>query len=230
MKNKEEILERYLNLTPIKSGQQALMTGGEEGEIEFGEVDITNLPVDAYNQAAFNFKTQMEQELGTDAANKLLINAGHECGYHTLNSIHNSDLYQDKIKPLTEGVEEEAKSLTLAMRAFGMGRYRVVKASEEEAVIRSYGCPEADYYLENNDEADQPQCHMQAGILAAVNNVIFRDGHDQVYEEEPDVFHEDAYFAKETKCRAQGDDYCEWVIRTEFNFNNDQQPPEEYKE
>jgi predicted hydrocarbon binding protein len=234
MIDKEKVLEGYEGLTPVEAGADSHLLGDEEGLMKFGIVKLTNLPVDAYNQAAFDWKTALREKLGRDVASNLLINTGHECGYNTLSAIYLSDPFQEAIDPMCDDKEDLAHALALAPRAFGMGRYRLVDVSEEELKLRSYGCPEANYYLENNDShAENPVCHMQTGILTAIANVVYRgdarDHREKVYENEPDVFHPDAYYGKETKCRAAGDPYCEFVVRKEFNSNNDEEPPEEYR-
>lgn len=234
MIDKEKVLEGYEGLTPVEAGADSDLLGDEEGLMRFGIVKLTNLPVDAYNQAAFNWKEQLREKLGRDVASNLLINTGHECGYNTLSAIYLSEPFQNAIEPMCDDDHDLLQALALAPRAFGMGRYRLVEGSEEEVKLRSYGTPEANYYLEHNDEpADSPTCHMQTGILAALPNVVYRgdaDNHrEKVYENEPDVFNPDAYYGKEVKCRAAGDPYCEFVIRKEFNSNNDKDVPEEYR-
>lgn len=234
MIDKEKVLEGYEGLTPVEAGTESNLLGDEDGLMRFGIVKLTNLPVDAYNQAAFNWKEQLREQLGRAVAQNLLINTGHECGYNTLSAIYLSDPFQNAIEPMCDTDEDLVEALALAPRAFGMGRYRVVNKSEEEIKLRSYGCPEANYHIENNEEtAEEPVCHMQTGILAAIANVVYRgdakNERETVYENEPDVFNPDAYYGKETKCRAAGDAYCEFVVRTEFNSNNDEEAPEEYR-
>jgi len=226
MIDKEKVLEGYEGLTPVEAGAESGLLGDEDGLMRFGIVKLTNLPVDAYNQAAFDWKEQLREKLGRDVAQNLLINTGHECGYNTLSAIYLSDPFQNAIDPMLDSDHDLLQALTLAPRAFGMGRYRLVEGSdEEEIVLRSYGCPEANYYLENNEgHAENPVCHMQTGILAALANVVYRgdadNERDKVYQTEPDVFHPEAYYGKEVKCRAAGDPYCEFVVRKEFNSNN----------
>lgn len=234
MMDDEAILEGYWGLTPLEMGSESPMAGDEDGRVRFGNVRLTNLPINIYNKAAFNFREQLREELGVDVAGNLLKNAGHECGYNTLTAVYLSDPFQDAIAPMCEDKHSEAWALTLGMRAFGMIRARLLRADEEEYRARSYSCPEATYYLDTHDEhSEKPVCDMQVGIMTGLQNLVYRgdsvNDRDKVYQDEPDVLHPDAYFGREVKCRAKGDPYCEFVIRKEFNLNNDLEVPEEFE-
>lgn len=229
MIDKEEIKETYLELTPIKAGEESPLVGDENGIVEFGEVKLTNLPIDIYSKASLEYRDSMEPTLGTEVVQQLLKNTGHECGFHTFRSIKDSEFFQERIAHRFDNDEDKLRALAVAMGAFGMGETRIVRADEEEVVVRSYKSPEAVYYLEHRDEeSDSAVCSMQAGIIGSLPNVVFREG-KEVYEEEPSKFHPESYMAKETKCKAKGDPYCEFVVRKEFNFDNDQEPPEKYR-
>lgn len=234
MIDEEKVLEMYKGLMPLKKGSESPLIGDDEGLIKFGLVNLTNLPVDHYSQAALEWRDEVREELGKGVAKNPLISAGHECGYNTLSAIYLSDAFQENIAPVCDDKDDLVRALALAPRAFGMARFRVVKASEEEVIFRSYSSPDADYFMEHHDEESEDNlCDRHTGVFTAIPNLVFRgdakNDRDQVYEEEPDVFHPEAYYGKEVKCRAAGDDYCEIVVRKEFNNNNDMETPEKYR-
>jgi len=203
--------------------------GSEDGEIDVFGTKVADAPLDFQAEASVEFKNKLNDQLDieTDAAKTLLKNAGHTCGFFTIGGIYDSGFWDDNFAPLSEGLVDDAEILHQSPRAIGFGNYDIVRLDKEEYRVRSYDSYESVKFLENNEEADAPRCHVMAGVMASIMNIVFVD---QVYEDVPDVFSEDAYWCEEVKCRSCGDPYCEFVVRKELNHNNDQEPPEEVKE
>ncbi len=74
----------------------------------------------------------------------------------------------------------------------GFGKIELAEATQSKIVLHAYETPTSEVVK----EAKEPVCHLERGMLAGlIENVVGK----QVR-------------VKETKCRARGDEYCEFVI------------------
>jgi predicted hydrocarbon binding protein len=185
---------------------QAVMSGSrireEKGIIPLFGVYLSLLSVQYYNKLSFDFERKMT---GSEEAEKLLVAAGQECGYATFHGIRNSWEWDEVVKPMVESREDQIFGFASVAVAFGWGDLTVKELIPgDKLVIRAEASYEASGYLESYGRTESGKCYMLRGVSAAFMDLVY--GGDY-----PDGCF--CFLAEETRCRAKGDSYCEFVAR-----------------
>ena len=79
----------------------------------------------------------------------------------------------------------------------GRGK-RVFEIKDGYAIVRIYNSFEADAHLIALGKSDKPECHFVRGYLKGLFSALSGSNNVEV---------------EETKCKAKGDDHCEFVVR-----------------
>jgi len=174
----------------------------EKGIIPLFGVYLSMISVQYYNRISFRFEKKAENR---KYAQKLLVEAGQECGYTTFQGIRNSWEWEEVIKPMIETVEDQIHCFVSIAIAFGWGDLVVQEVvPEKKLVIRANDSYEAKGYLDAYGKADAGKCYMLRGVTAALMDLVYGDGY-------PDGCFQ--YAAVETQCQVKGAPYCEFIAR-----------------
>jgi predicted hydrocarbon binding protein len=185
---------------------QAVMQGSrireEKGIIPLFGVYLSMISVQYYNRISYSFEKKAENR---KYAQKLLVEAGQECGYTTFQGIRNSWEWNEVVKPMIETVEDQIHCFVSIAIAFGWGNLVVQEVvPKEKLVIRANDSYEAKGYLDAYGKADAGKCYMLRGVTAALMDLVYGDSY-------PDGCFK--YTAVETQCQAEGAPYCEFIAR-----------------
>jgi len=173
-----------------------------KGIIPLFGVYLSMISVQYYNRISFDFEKKAKNP---KYAQKLLVEAGQECGYTTFQGIRNSWEWDEVVKPMIETVEDQIHCFVSIAIAFGWGDLVVQEVvPEKKLVIRANDSYEAKGYLDAYGKADAGKCYMLRGVTAALMDLVYGDGY-------PDGCFQ--YAAVETQCMAKGAPYCEFIAR-----------------
>jgi len=179
------------------------IVGNEEGLIPGYGVLITQLPGDFWNEFAMRVINAGGEDLYEDVKG-LLVNAAHECGYHTGYGIITSDEWNAVVKPMVEKVPEDILHGAFAVfTAWGWAKAEIVELiPKEKMVVRTY-----DYY--ESDVVKYGVCpHFTAYMITGVCGAFM----DLAYgrKEYPDGLY--TFRGEQVKGIEKGDDYGEFVV------------------
>jgi predicted hydrocarbon binding protein len=187
---------------------QAVMEGSRirdaKGIIPTFGVYLSLFFVDYYNQLSFQFEKIWGNNRREEAAH-LLVQAAQECGYATFQGIRNSWEWEKLVQPMIETHEDQILGFTALAEAFGWGGLEVMElVPERELTIKVTDSYEATGYLERYGQAGSGKCYMLQGVTAAFMDLLY--GED--YPEGCFTFQ-----TVETRCRAKGDPFCEFLAK-----------------
>ncbi len=169
----------------------------EKSRLELGSVEVS------YHCDKFNTRIlkNFEDVLGFEKGSLLLKKASESTTYDSLKIFLN----QDDIKVNFDGLsqEEKVKTILEMFKVSAYGAIEVSGLSPEKSVFVSKSSYMAEGWLENKDkfnweDRELPVCHDISGYLCAVLSIVY----DKPVS---------SYQMTETKCRAKGDDICEFV-------------------
>lgn len=185
---------------------QAIMQGSrireEKGIIPLFGVYLSMISVQYYNRISFSFEKMAADR---NHAQKLLVEAGQECGYATFHGIRNSWEWDEVVEPMIETVEDQIHCFVSIALALGWGNLAVQEIiPKEKLVIHASDSYEAMGYLQAYGKADTGKCYMLCGVTAAIMDLVYGNSY-------PDGCFE--YAAVETQCQAKGAPYCEFIAR-----------------
>ena len=176
--------------------------GNEDGLIPGFNVFVTQLPAAFWNRFAERLTRQVSEEL-LEAAEWLLVNAAHECGYHTGYGIITSEEWKAIVEPMIENPPEDVLHGAFAVfTAWGWAKSEVVElVPGEKMVIRAYDYYESD--VVEYGQADHMTAHMIRGVSAAFMDLAYG-------EEYPNGM--GAFQCEQVKGIEMGDDYGEFLV------------------
>jgi hypothetical protein len=180
--------------------------GNQEGLIPAFGVYVNQLPASFWNSFAERLTRRVGGEL-TEAAEFLLINAAHECGYHTGYGIITSDEWRAVVAPMVETVPEDVLHGAFAvLTAWGWAKSEVVDlAPGDRMVVRAY-----DYYessVVTYGAAKKRGAYMLRGICAAFMDLAYGGPYDPSGKTGLRTF-----ASAQTKGIECGDEYGEFVV------------------
>ena len=157
-----------------------------------------------YNEISFEFERAMGKER-REEAEELLVAAAQECGYATFHGIRTSAEWETLVQPMIETDTDRIHAFAAIAVALGWGELVVEEiVPHERLVIQARNGYEADGYLQNYGTADSGRCYMLRGVTAGFMDLLYGPPY-------PDGCF--AYEAKETRCRAMGAPYCEFIAQ-----------------
>lgn len=182
------------------------VAGNEEGMIPAFKVFVNQLPASFWNSFADRLTRQVGDDL-REAAEFLLVNAAHECGYHTGWGILNSEEWKAVVAPMVEKAPEDVLHGAFAVfTAWGWAKSEVVELVPfEKMVVRAY-----DYYESDVVEygaRSRPCAYMLRGVAAAFMDLAYGGPYDPTGKTGMRTFQ-----AVQTKGIECGDEYGEFVV------------------
>lgn len=180
--------------------------GNDEGMIPAFGVFVQQLPGDFWNGFARRIVNSVPEDL-IEVAEGLLVNAAHECGYHTGYGIITSDEWNAIVAPMIENAPEDVLHGAFAVfTAWGWAQSEVVDLiPNEKMVVRAYDYYESDVMLYG--KAKRPSAYMIQGVAAAFMDLAYGGDYDPKGESGIRTFK-----CEQTKGIEVGDDYGEFVV------------------
>lgn len=190
----------------IEEMSKVKVQGNEEGMIPAFGVYVQQLPGDFWNGFARRIVNSVPKDL-VDVAESLLVNAAHECGYHTGYGIITSDEWNAVVAPMIEKVPEDILHGAFAVfTAWGWAKCEIIEiVPNEKMVVRAYDYYESDVMLYG--KAKRPSAYMIQGVAAAFMDLAYGGDYDPTGEKGMRTFK-----CVQTKGIEVGDDYGEFVI------------------
>ncbi|MEY3219375.1 MAG: hypothetical protein RIT27_732 [Pseudomonadota bacterium] len=179
-------------------------TPDDKGLIEKCNVLITRLPSHFWNGFANRLVHKMPSDL-VEAAEYLLYNAAHECGYHTGYGIITSQEWQQVIAPMIDKNEDILHGTYAVLAAWGWADAQVVElVPNQKLIVRAYDYYEADSVKYGH--AHRMGAYMIAGISAAFMELVYAGDYD------PSGKSIGTFIAKQYKGLECGDPYGEFIV------------------
>jgi hypothetical protein len=190
----------------IDALSQVNVAPSDEGLIPAFNVYVNQFPAALWNGFAERLTHRVSGDL-LPVAEHLLVNAAHECGYHTGYGIITSEEWKAVVGPMIEKVPEDVLHGAFAVfTAWGWAKSEIVElVPNQKMVVRAY-----DYY-----EADstafgvtrKPSAYMIRGVSAAFMDLAYGGQYDATGKTALNTFD-----CKQTKGIECGDDYGEFVV------------------
>jgi len=175
--------------------------GDEHGMIPSFGVLVNQLPGSFWNR----FAERMVHAVGPDMiepAEWLLVNAAHECGYHTGYGIITSEEWKAAVAPMVKSPEDTLHGAFAVLGALGWAKSEIIElVPGEKVVVRAY-----DYY--ESDIVGQGRSKISYGYMIRGVSAAFMDlAYGKPYPNGRGTFQ--CAQVKGIEC---GDDYGEFVV------------------
>jgi hypothetical protein len=190
----------------IESMASIQFFGNDEGLIPAHNLFITQLPTSMWNSFPERLTRRVGPEL-LEAAEALLVNAAHECGYHTGRGIITSDEWKAIVEPMVEEEPEDILHGAFAVvTAWGWAKAEIVElVPREKMVVRAY-----DYYESDTvtyGATGKLSAYMIRGVCAAFMDLAYGGDYDSSGRTGLRTFQ-----CVQTKGVECGDPYAEFVV------------------
>lgn len=186
----------------IENMSKIQVEGNEEGLIPAFGVYVQQLPTDFWNEFAAKMVRSVRPDL-VEHCEGLLIDAAHQCGYHTGHGIITSDEWNRVVGPMVEKVPEDVLHGAFAIfTAWGWADAEIVELVPEELmVVRAYNYYEADGAKKSG--VNRPFAYMIRGVAGAFMDLAYGGPY-------PNGLY--SYVCAQTKGIEVGDAYGEFVV------------------
>ncbi|MBU2753450.1 hypothetical protein HFU84_01825 [Acidithiobacillus sp. CV18-2] len=155
---------------------------------------------------------------GEALSRTLLIEAGHICGFNTMGGIMRSDPWYQLVVPMIKERSDWIHGIIACINALGWGVWRVQELlPNERLVLRAWYPYESLGYLRAFGSAQHGVDYLFRGIGSSLMNLLY----EADITTKPDLTLEfyyqacrskNGFWAKQTRCVAQGDPYSEIVV------------------
>lgn len=185
---------------------QIEIAGDENGIIEAFGVLVNQLPVKFWNKFADRLAMKTNKDL-MESVEYLLINAAHECGYHTGWGIINSEEWKAAVAPMIEKVPDDILHGAFAVfSAWGWANIEIIElVPGEKMVARAYDYYESDIVSFGN--SPRMSAYMLRGVCAAFMDLAYGGDYDKSGKTGMHTFQ-----CEQIKGIEAGDDYGEFVV------------------
>jgi hypothetical protein len=187
----------------IEDMSKVNVIGDQDGLIPAFGVLINQLPASFWNTFAEKITNMVPPDL-YEAAAELLVNAAHECGYHTGWGIINSEEWKAIVAPMVQQAPEDVLHGAFAVfTAWGWAKSEIVElVPGEKMIVRAYDYYEAD--VVTYGKGHNFTAYMIRGVCAAFMDIAYGTSPypDGIY----------TFKCEQVKGIEQGDDYGEFVI------------------
>lgn len=164
----------------VISGVSALrLQANADGLIWAFGVFITQTPANFWNRIAFNMVGAADGDI-VEAVEELLVNAAHECGYHTGNGIMTSKEWQAIVQPMVGSPEDALHGAFAVCTGLGWGKTEIAElVPGERMVVRA-----SDYYEAEvaaaypGGKAQRKMAYMLRGVCAAFMDLAYGGAYD----------------------------------------------------
>ena len=180
--------------------------GDETGLISGFGVFIQRLPASIWTMFSERLTRLVPDEL-LETAEWLLINAAHECGYHTGYGIITSEEWKAVVEPMIEKAPEDILHGAFAVfSALGWAKSEIVElVPGEKMVVRAYDYHEAD--VVEYGKSDKLSAYTLTGVSAAFMDLAYGGNYDPTGKTGMYTF-----MGRQTKGMECGDEYGEIVV------------------
>jgi hypothetical protein len=178
----------------------------DDGLVPGFGVLVNRLPTRFWNA----FAERLVRSVGPDlvpSAEWLLVNAGHECSYHTGYGIITSPEWEAVVAPMIEDAPADVLHGAYAVfTAWGWAKSEIVDlVPAEKMVVRAYNYYEAD--VVGYGLSKRPCAYMLRGVSAAFMDLAYGGPYDATGQTALRTF-----ACAQTKGLECGDDYGEFVV------------------
>ena len=190
----------------VDSMSKIEVAANAEGLMPGFNVFITQLPGAFWNGFAERLTRRVPQDL-LESAEWLLVNAAHECGYHTGYGIITSDEWKAAVEPLLKEIPEDILHGAYAVfTAWGWAKCEIVElVPNEKKVVRAYDYYESDVVAYG--VSTKPSAYMIRGVCAAFMDLAYGGDYDPTGKTGLRTFE-----CQQTKGIECGDEYGEFVV------------------
>ena len=173
-----------------------------DGLIPAFNVLVTQAPTTLWNNFASLITNSVDAEM-KPAAEYLLVNAAHECGYHTGYGIITSEEWDAIVAPMIEQVPEDVLHGAYAVfTAWGWAKSEIVELIPgEKMVIRAYDYYEAD--VVQRGQLNNKAAYMIQGVSAAFMDLAYGEPYPNGLR---------TFKCEQVKGIECGDEYGEFVV------------------
>jgi hypothetical protein len=186
----------------IESMSQVKVQGNEQGLIPAFGVMVNQLPASLWNNFAELLVNSVDPAM-IEPAQFLLVNAAHECGYHTGYGIITSEEWKAVVGPMIEKAPEDVLHGAFAVfTAWGWAKSEIVELIPgEKMVVRAYDYYESD--IVEKGSTPLKSAYMIRGVCAAFMDLAYGKGYPEGLN---------SFQCEQVKGIECGDDYGEFVI------------------
>jgi hypothetical protein len=158
----------------IEEMSKVTLVGNEHGLIPVFNVYIQQLPAEFWNGFARRILASVPADL-VEITEGLLVDAAHECGYHTGHGILTSEEWKGVLSPMIEKEPEDTlHGLFAVFSAWGWANAEIVELiPKQKMVVRAYDYYEADIVLYG--VIKRPAAYMIRGVAAAFMDLCYGD-------------------------------------------------------
>ena len=190
----------------IESLSRVTVAGNDEGLIPAFGVFVNQLPASFWNSFAERLVRQVSDDL-RETAELLLVNAAHECGYHTGFGIITSDEWRAVVEPMVENAAEDIlRGAFAVLAAWGWAKADIIELEpSQRMVVRAYDYYESD--VVRYGSVRRPRAYMIRGISAAFMDLAYGGPYDPTGATGLRTF-----CCSQTKGIECGDDYGEFIV------------------
>lgn len=178
----------------------------EQGLIPAFNVFVNQLPASLWTSFAERLTHRVSPDL-LPVAEYLLVNAAHECGYHTGYGIITSEEWNAVVGPMIEHAPADILHGAFAVfTAWGWAKAEIVELDPgSKMVVRAY-----DYYEADSTRfgtTSKPSAYMIRGVCAAFMDLAYGGSYDATGKTGLNTFE-----CAQTRGIECGDDYGEFVV------------------
>ncbi|MCW1299613.1 MAG: hypothetical protein QXD02_04820 [Candidatus Parvarchaeum sp.] len=179
-----------------------------DGIIEAFNVFVNQLPAKFWNEFSRRMVEAVPDDV-KDAVEELLVNAAHECGYHTGYGIITSKEWEAVVGPMIKSTEDVLHGAYAVFTAWGWANAEIVElVPGEKMVVRAYDYYEADVADSYpGKKAPRLMAYMIRGVSAAFMDLAYGGPYDPSGKTGLYTFR-----CKQTKGIEKGDPYGEFVV------------------
>ncbi len=190
----------------IESLAKISVVGNDEGLIPSYNVFVNQLPALFWNRFADRLVCRVGADL-KEAAEWLLVNAAHECGYHTGYGIITSEEWKAVVEPMLEKKPEDILHGAFAVfTAWGWAKAEIIElVPGEKMVVRAYDYYESDPVTYG--VSSRPTAYMIRGVCGAFMDLAYGGDYDPKGEKGLRTFE-----CLQTKGIECGHEYGEFVV------------------
>ncbi len=191
----------------IEDMSKVKVEANPEGLIPGFNVLVNQLPAHYWNDFSRRLVEAVPGEI-TEAVEELLVNAAHECGYHTGYGIITSKEWNAVVGPMIKGVEDVLHGAYAVFTAWGWADSEIVElVPNQKMVVRAYDYYEADVAADYpGHKAPRPMAYMIRGVTGAFMDLGYGGDYDPAGKKGLYTFR-----CKQTKGVECGDKYGEFI-------------------
>ena len=190
----------------ISAMSQIEVLGNDDGLNPGFNVFVNMMPAKFWNSFAERLTRRVPAGM-QEVAEALLINAAHECGYHTGYGIITSDEWKAVVEPQIKKVPEDILHGAFAIfTAWGWAKSEIVElVPNERMVVRAYDYYESDVVAYG--ASSKHSAYMICGVCAAFMDLAYGGPYDASGKTGLRTFN-----CVQTKGIECGDEYGEFVV------------------